>query len=1148
MHFFTSFVAYFRKKQYCRGFFCTYTFFFVPLQRNCIMQINELAEVLSLHPEVEVMAKELSKKTNKHFLLSNLHASARAIILTALRRQLAHKNAAQPMVIILDDTDAAQYMYADIKTLIDEHEVYFYPCSHRRRQKTYEALMVQRTEVLSALLGTKNQEPRAKTHYPIIVTTAEALAEAVPNPQVMEKNKISLCVGEEIAISMLTEMLLNLDFKRVDFVYEPGQFAVRGGIVDVYSFAHDIPVRIDFFGDEVDSIREFELETQLSKNKVDSVDIVGNQSEEKDMTTILAYLPEETLWISNDFGLTKFKMTSTITDINAETILETIEQSTTLELREKSTFDSYEKVAFETLPQPTFNKNFELLIDDLKQRMSEGYKIYILADQVKQTDRLKAIFDDQESGIQFIAIDHTLHEGFIDHGAKVCCYTDHQIFERYHRVTLRSENARRGKAIITLKEINQLQVGDYVVHVDHGIGQFAGLVTTNFHGRPQETIKLTYKGGDTVFLSIHNLHRISKYKGREGSEPTISRLGSGAWERMKERTKDKVKDIARDLIQLYATRKQQKGFAYTPDGYMQHELEASFLYEDTPDQAKATLDIKHDMESAMPMDRLVCGDVGFGKTEVAMRAAFKAATDGKQVAVLVPTTVLALQHYNTFKERFKDFPVRVEYVSRSKTGKALKQLQDDLKSGKIDILIGTHKLVGKQVEWKDLGLLIIDEEQKFGVAVKEKLKALRTNVDVLTLTATPIPRTLQFSLLGARDLSVINTPPPNRYPVQTEMITLDDEDIMKEAIELEMQRNGQIYVVCNRIEMLPRIEDRIRRLVPEARTIIAHGQMPPGEMEEALESFINYDYDILIATTIIESGVDISNVNTIIIHSAQNYGLSDLHQLRGRVGRSNRKAYCYLVTPDRELLTSDARRRLDALTTFAELGAGFQLAMQDLDIRGAGNMLGSEQSGFIADLGYDTYQRILNEAVEEIREELSLSLSPDSLFASSPKQAKWWCNDCQVDSDLSLGFPSTYIENIAERISLYRELDSLSDEDTLLAYQKRLIDRFGKLPEEAEQLLNVVRLRWICCRLGIEKVMLKQERLSIYFITKNNKYWQSEEFSKVVEFVMTRPQRCRLVEDKDRQGKPTGKRYATIQQVKTIGGALNMLGKILGEG
>ena len=1136
------------------------------------MQINELAEVLALHPEVDILAKELNKKRNQHFLLTDLRASAQAIILTALHQKLANKSAAQPMIIVLDDNDAAQYMYADIKTLIDDRDVYIFPCSHRKRQKTDEALTVQRTEVLSALLNAMHSledaslQDGSKTAYslkarPIIVTTPEALAEPVPNPQVLEKNKISLAVGEELPISLLTEMLLNLDFKRVDFVYEPGQFAVRGGIVDVYSFAHDIPVRIDFFGNEVDSIREFELETQLSQNKVDSVDIVGAQSEEKDSTTILAYLPQQTLWISNDFGLMKYKLRSSgvlisasasndYSQANFQEVEELLAGATTLELNQKSSFDNYEKLPFDTLPQPTFNKNFDLLIDDLQQHLREGYKIYILADQVKQTDRLKAIFEDKESGIQFVAIDHTLHEGFIDRSAKICCYTDHQIFERYHRVSLRSENARRGKAIITLKEINQLQVGDYVVHVDHGIGQFAGLVTTNFHGRPQETIKLTYKGGDTVFVSIHNLHRISKYKGREGSEPTISRLGSGAWERMKERTKDKVKDIARDLIQLYATRKQQQGFAYTPDGYMQHELEASFLYEDTPDQAKATLDIKHDMESPMPMDRLVCGDVGFGKTEVAMRAAFKAATDGKQVAVLVPTTVLALQHYNTFKERFRNFPVRVEYVSRSKTGKALKQLLEDLKDGKIDILIGTHKLVGKQVAWKDLGLLIIDEEQKFGVAVKEKLKALRTNVDVLTLTATPIPRTLQFSLLGARDLSVINTPPPNRYPVQTEMITQDDEDIIKEAIQLEMQRNGQIYVVCNRIEMLPRIEDRIRRLVPEARTIIAHGQMPPGEMEEALEAFINYDYDILIATTIIESGVDISNVNTIIIYSAQNYGLSDLHQLRGRVGRSNRKAYCYLVTPDRELLTSDARRRLDALTTFAELGAGFQLAMQDLDIRGAGNMLGSEQSGFIADLGYDTYQRILNEAVEEIREELSITSSPNSLFASSPNNLfasspKLWCNDSQLESDLPLGFPSTYIENIAERITLYRELDSLSNEDALLAYQKRLIDRFGKLPEEAEQLLNVVRLRWLCCQMGIEKVVLKQERLTLFFTTKNNKYWQSEVFGKIVEFILTRPQRCRLVEDKDRQGKPTGRRYATIQQVKTIGGALNVLGKIL---
>ena len=1127
------------------------------------MQINELQQLFDMHPELDVLSQELSKKGNKHFLLNGLHASARALILHSLASRLRARQQGCVFLIVLDNADDAQYLYADLRALGNENEVYYFPTPHRRRQGIDEAMAVQRTEVLSALLrskeqGTKNQDKSVRTNQTvqtspdtIIVTYPEAIADTVPNPKALEANKISLHVGEEIAISTLTNMLLELHFQRVDFVYEPGQFAVRGGIVDVYSYAHDIPFRIDFFGDEIDSIREFELETQLSQNKVDRIDIVSANSDNGNETLIIDYLPQNTLWISNDFSLVRYKYEGTITNQDTTLLTKVIDQSSTIEIGNKSLFNQYDTIHFDTLPQPTFNKNFDLLIDDLQQRTKDGYKIYILADQVKQTDRLKAIFDDKESGIQFVAVDHALHEGFIDHSAKICCYTDHQIFERYHRVTLRSENARRGKAIITLKEINQLQVGDYVVHVDHGIGQFMGLVTTNFHGRPQESIKLVYKGGDTVFVSIHNLHRISKYKGREGSEPTVSRLGSGAWERMKERTKDKVKDIARDLIQLYATRKQQKGFAYTPDGYMQHELEASFLYEDTPDQAKATLDIKHDMESAMPMDRLVCGDVGFGKTEVAMRAAFKAATDGKQVAVLVPTTVLALQHYNTFKERFRDFPVRVEYLSRAKSAKQTKELLEDLKAGKIDILIGTHKLVGKQVVWKDLGLLIIDEEQKFGVAVKEKLKALRTNVDVLTLTATPIPRTLQFSLLSARDLSVINTPPPNRYPVQTEMITLDDEDIIKEAIQLEMQRNGQIYVVCNRIEMLPRIENRIHRLCPEARTVIAHGQMPPGEMEEALEAFINYDYDILISTTIIESGVDIANVNTIIIHSAQNYGLSDLHQLRGRVGRSNRKAYCYLVTPDRELLTSDARRRLDALTTFAELGAGFQLAMQDLDIRGAGNMLGSEQSGFIADLGYETYQRILNEAVEEIREEM-LASSPDNstLFSTTLNNTtlpKYWCNDCQLESDLTLGFPPTYIENIAERISLYRELDSLSDEDALLAYQKRLIDRFGKLPEEAEQLLNVVRLRWLCCKMGIEKVILKQERLSIYFTTKSDKYWQSEMFGKVVEFIFTRPQRCRMVEDKDRQGKPTGKRYATIQQVKTISGALNILSKMHGE-
>ena len=1117
------------------------------------MQINELQQLFGMHPELDVLTQELSKKGNKHFLLKGLHASARAFILNALVSRLHTHNKGNVCFIVLDNADDAQYLYADLRTLGNENEVYYFPTLHRRRQGGIdEAMAVQRTEVLTTLLGTRKQESGSRIHKPIIVTYPEALAESVPQPDSLQGKTITLSVGEEIAISQLIEMLLELHFQRVDFVYEPGQFAVRGGIVDIYSYAHDIPFRIDFFGDEIDSIREFELETQLSQNKVDRMDIVSANSNDGTETLIIDYLSLNTLWISNDFSLVRYKYEGTITNQDTTLLTKAIEQSATIEIGNKSTFNQYDTITFDTLPQPTFNKHFDLLTDDLNERIKEGYRIYILAEQVKQTDRLKSIFEDiahnqNTTPISFTAVNSTLHEGFIDRGAKICCYTDHQIFERYHRVTMRSENARRGKAIMTLKEINQLQVGDYVVHVDHGIGQFAGLVTTHFNGRSQETIKLVYRNNDTIFVSIHNLHRIAKYKGKDGSTPTISRLGSGAWERMKERTKDKVKEIARDLIQLYATRKQQAGFAFSPDGYMQHELEASFLYEDTPDQAKATLDIKHDMESKMPMDRLVCGDVGFGKTEVAMRAAFKAATDGKQVAVLVPTTVLALQHYNTFKERFRDFPVRVEYISRGKTAKQVKELLADLKDGKIDILIGTHKLVGKQVAWKDLGLLIIDEEQKFGVAVKEKLKALRTNVDVLTLTATPIPRTLQFSLLGARDLSVITTPPPNRYPVQTELITLDDEDIIKEAIQLEMQRNGQIYVVCNRIEMLPRIEQRIHRLYPEARTIIAHGQMPQGEMEKALEDFINYDYDILISTTIIESGVDISNVNTIIIHSAQHYGLSDLHQLRGRVGRSNRKAYCYLITPDRELLTSDARRRLDALTTFAELGAGFQLAMQDLDIRGAGNMLGSEQSGFIADLGYDTYQRILNEAMQELKDELQLDLSFGIEQTTRQSDEKLWCNDSQLESDLSLGFPSTYIENIAERISLYRELDSLPNEDALLEYQKRLIDRFGQLPEEAEQLLNVVRLRWLCCKLGIEKVILKQERLSLYFTTKSEKYWQSDTFGKIIEFIYSRPQRCRMVEDKDRQGKPTGKRYAVIQQVKTITGALTILSKMRGE-
>ena len=1153
------------------------------------VSIEDLKILFGEHPELAAVRKALAHN-DAHVLLSGLHASARALALAQLRK---------PLLVIFDNAEAAQYIYSDLRSLesrgANEHSgtsqessVFFFPHSQKRRAVD-EAAQIQRTECLTALTRAEGLRVRGDGLQDplIIVTYPEAIAEPVPAKEELSAISFQLSVGQEVQISAVSEQLSDLGFERVDFVFQPGQYAVRGSIVDVYSYSHDDPYRLDFFGDEIDSIRTFDIEDQLSKSRVENAEIVGLNSGKAALNSsegafncaegtftqsmIVDYLTDDFIWVSNDWSVVKFKLEGLrVTGYGLP------DDRKTIELNEKSTFATHSRVNFETTPQPVFHKQFDILTEDLKRHIEEGYKVYILAEQQKQLDRLEAIFDSINSGDaalnssegtlnsskgafnyaggMFIGINATLHEGFVDKGLKICCYTDHQIFERFHRVMMSSENARRGKAIITLREINQLQVGDYVVHSDHGIAKFGGLVTTPVNGKPQEMIKLNYRDGANVFVSIHNLHRISKYKGREGSEPTIARLGSGQWERLKERTKDKVKDIARDLIRLYATRKQQKGFAYSPDGYMQHELEASFLYEDTPDQAKATAEVKHDLESPMPMDRLVCGDVGFGKTEVAMRAAFKVATDGKQVAVLVPTTVLALQHYNTFTERMKNMPVRIEYLSRLKSAKETKEILDELEAGKIDILIGTHKLIGKSVKWHDLGLLIIDEEQKFGVAAKEKLKSLRTNVDVLTLTATPIPRTLQFSLLGARDLSIMTTPPQNRYPVQTELITVNDEDIIKEAIELEMGRNGQIFIVNNRIEMLPRIEHKIHKLCPEARIIVAHGQLPAGEMEERLEAFINYDYDILLSTTIIESGVDIPNVNTILIFSADKYGLADLHQLRGRVGRSNRKAYCYLIAPERELLTEDARRRLEALSTFAELGAGFNLAMQDLDIRGAGNMLGSEQSGFIADLGYETYQRILNEAVEELREEMEAYPNPSQEGGAQTQtpfpsgegrgEARSWCQDAQLETDIPVCFPTEYIENISERITLYRELDSLHSEEQLLDFRKKLIDRFGVLPEPAEELLEVVRLRWLCCRLGVEKILLKGERMTMYLVQHKEAYWQSEIFGKIVQYAVMRPERCSLHEEKDKKGIPTGRRYVTITNVKTIAGAIRLLSKI----
>ena len=1119
------------------------------------MTITDLRQhVISAHSEIDAIIRELREPT-AHLLLTGLHAGMCSVVLSALRekdeKQSVH-------LVVCDNQDEAQYIYADLRSLgedVSGNSLLFFPHSHRRRQaSTDESMLIQRTQTLNALVQA--------SHKLCIVTYPEALSERSSAPDILRQSSISLNTGDELSIPELTRRLLDLGFVRVDFVYEPGQFAIRGGIVDIYSFASDNPYRLDFFGDEIDSIRTFDIETQLSDKRVTEVSIVCMQQADEQVT-LAAYLPEDTLYVGNNI-----RLTALYAALNEQG--QTAEWRSTLEIGTKCSYDRFTRICFDTLPQPVFNKQFEILLHDITEKVNLGYSIYILSDQKKQTDRLAAIMaaiptqaDDEalpdEGEVRpalFIPVDHTLHSGWIDHGAKIACYTDHQIFERYHRVSLTSDNARRGKAVMTLKELNQLQVGDYVVHSDHGIGRFGGLVTTGVNGKPQEMIKLLFRDGDTIFVSIHNLQRISKYKGKEGTAPTVSRVGSGTWERLKERTKDKVKEIARDLIRLYATRKQQQGFAYSPDGYMQHELEASFIYEDTPDQAKATLDVKHDLESPQPMDRLICGDVGYGKTEIAMRAAFKVATDGKQVAVLVPTTVLALQHYTTFTERFRNFPVKVEYLSRAKTPKEVKEILEQLAAGKIDILIGTHKLIGKAVKWHNLGLLIIDEEQKFGVAVKEKLKSLRTNIDVLTLTATPIPRTLQFSLLGARDLSVMTTPPPNRYPVITENITLDDEDIIKEAINIELSRNGQVFVVCNRIEMLERIEHRIHRLCPDARIIIAHGQMPADEVAQRLEDFINYDYDILISTTIIESGIDIPNVNTMFIFSAQHYGLADLHQLRGRVGRSNRKAYCYLITPERELLTPEARRRIDAITTFAELGSGFHLAMQDLDIRGAGNMLGAEQSGFIADLGYETYQRILNEAVEELKQEEGLTdnNTDDEQTENNGSSAKTrkWVPEAQFECDLPVNFPPDYIENISERISLYRELDSLQNEQELLAYKKRLIDRFGPLPEQAQELLEVMRLRWICCRLGIDKIMLKGERMALYLPQNNDAYYQSEAFAHLIQYAVTRPKRCMFHDEPVRTKGLTEeelktvphKRYITIQDVKTIAGAIHLLTKI----
>jgi transcription-repair coupling factor (superfamily II helicase) len=1091
------------------------------------LNLSDFQYTYHQHPQVKALSDALSADLTT-IQLTGLHGSALSVVIAAI---FSKGDFQRPVLMVLDDADTAAYAFNDLKHLLSPEQVYYFPSSYKKAIKLSQldaSNEILRTEVLNRIAN--HSAPLIVISYP------EAIMQKVVSAYGLQTRMLKLKTGEQIPIDFLSEMLHEYGFERVDFVYEPGQYSIRGGIVDIFSFAYELPYRFDFFGDEVESIRIFDIESQLSKERVMDVEIIPDLHKEKElpMESLFEFLGKDCLLLFKDIRFVKDKLNqlydealvkANSTDkvvadlhsshVNGDEMLELMSRYSKLEVGEKSFYKPEISISFRTSPQPIFHKNFDLVSENLKKGMLEEYSLFIMSDSVKQTDRIAAIFQDRGDELVFSAVKGTLHEGFIDHDLKTYCYTDHQLFDRFHKFTLRTDKTRLGKVVMTLKELNQFQPGDYMVHVDHGIGTFGGLVKTNVNGTMQEMIKLIYRDDDIIFVSIHSLHRISKYKGKEGEAPKINKLGTGAWERLKERTKSKVKDIARELIKLYAQRKAEQGFQYSPDSYLQQELEASFVYEDTPDQVKSTLDVKKDMESPLPMDRLVCGDVGFGKTEVAVRAAFKAATDSKQVAVLVPTTVLALQHYNTFKSRLADFPVTVEYLSRARSTQQTKDVLLGLENGSVDIIIGTHKLVGKTVKFKDLGLLIIDEEQRFGVTVKEKLKSLKVNVDTLTMTATPIPRTLQFSLMGARDLSIINTPPPNRFPVQTEIHSFDEE-VIREAIQLEMNRNGQVFFINNRIQNIYTIEAMLKRLIPGVRVAVGHGQMAPQMLEEIIVDFIEYEYDVLVATTIIESGIDIPNVNTIIINSAHKFGLSDLHQLRGRVGRSNRKAYCYLLAPEMSLLTADARRRLSALETFSELGSGFNIAMQDLDIRGAGNMLGAEQSGFIADLGYETYQKILNEAVHELKEEEFSELYAEEI--QRQENSAHYVTDCQIDTDLELMFGADYIENVSERIALYRELDSMDNEAGLEAFQIRLEDRFGKMPDQSLQLLNVVRLRWFAIHYGIEKLVLKNGKMMAFLVSNPmSMYYQSEHFGKVLRYVATHPRQCQLREQNQRR-------------------------------
>ena len=1165
-----------------------------------LMEIREISNIYSALPQCGAFLKAVNDESVKHLFLKGMVASSAPVFFAAAasRTENDKKGAQKPLtaVFILQDNDEAGYFYHDLTQILGTDNVLFFPSSYRRAVKYGQrdaANEILRTETLSRLSAAHTAgKGKDNPGFLYVVTCPEALSELVVSKRNLDERTISIGVGDIVNLTDLGRKMRSLGFEEVDYVYEPGQFAMRGSIVDVYSYSSELPFRIDFFGDEVDTIRTFEVADQLSKDSKETVQIVPELAQTAtDKQPLTAMLPEDALLVFKDRlylcsaieqiydnGFSKQAFTERLegaTEMEQEQIMREMRKENNLvsgiEFRKAiSGFRFVEMgahpsgtpqttITFNISPQPLFHKNFELLAQTLEDFLLQGYRLYILADSEKQTRRLKEIFESDElravrnarhqkspnsealsiaDNITFTPVDHTLHEGFADADLRLCFFTDHQIFDRFHKYNLKSDAARTGKMALTMKELQEMEPGDFIVHVDFGIGKFGGLLRVPVGDSYQEAIRIYYQHGDIVDVSIHSLYKISKYRRADtGEPPRLSALGTGAWDRLKERTKKRIKDIARDLINLYSKRRHEKGFSFSADSYLQHELEASFLYEDTPDQSKATQDVKHDMESNRPMDRLVCGDVGFGKTEVAIRAAFKAATDGKQVAVLVPTTVLAFQHYKTFLSRLKEMPVRVDYLSRARTAKQTRKVLADLKEGKIDILIGTHKLIGKSVEWHDLGLLIIDEEQKFGVATKEKLRKLKTNVDTLTMSATPIPRTLQFSLMGARDMSIIRTPPPNRYPVQTELGVYGHE-IIADAINFEMSRNGQVYFVNDRISNLPEIAALIHKYVPDARVAIGHGQMNPEELEKILIGFMDYDYDVLLSTSIVENGIDISNANTIIINDAHRFGLSDLHQMRGRVGRSNRKAFCYLLAPPKSVLTPEAHRRLEALENFSELGSGFNLAMQDLDIRGAGNLLGAEQSGFMEDLGYETYQKILNQAVTELKNEEFQDIYAEEIAQGKEISGDEFVEDCALESDLEMYFPETYVPGSAERMFLYRELDNISDDDQLEAYRKRLEDRFGKMPKEGEQLLLVVPLRRIGKKLGCEKIILKQGRMQMQFVSNpESAYYKSQAFGRALNYISSHTRRCNLKEAR-------GHRFMIVTGITSVGDALEVLKEI----